>query len=142
MPHRLEQLINTGHLLVQATFADLDVDAVLDQRDSDPFDSAWRLAFENIEATKKHTVIAANDALRERAFILVYQHGPGGELAAYVSDDFGLLHDALALGSVDFWLAALLRCYLDGRFPCGEIVPLDCTLDEVLDPFIEDNSSE
>lgn len=130
--------MKTGRVLNRATFADLDVAAVLDQRDADPFDSAWTTAFAAIEALKQQTPVPANDAIREQAFKSVYQHGPGGDLAAYVSDDFGLLHDALALGGNDPWLVALLASYLRETLPCGDLVPLPRSFDDLLAPFFFD----
>jgi hypothetical protein len=46
------------------------------------------------------------------------------EICSYVSDDFGLIATALALGYDDSWLNALWLAYKNGQVPCGGLSPV------------------
>lgn len=44
-----------------------------------------------------------------------------GELAEYVSDDFGLIADSRILKYSDIWLDKLISSYENANIPCGNL---------------------
>jgi len=94
---------------------ELDCDSYLDERDKAPFDNNWSDAFELIEQAKiklsskeKKLLKDRVSVLRELIFKLVIRKSKNSELASYISDDFGLIFDALALNLDDPWIHTLL----------------------------------
>ena len=80
--------------------ADADIDAYLDARDEDPFDSDWLSAHQELESRKRgldepslRKLERANGKLRERVFKRVLGQA-GDDIAGYISDDFGLMFDS------------------------------------------------
>ena len=72
---------------------------LLDSRDSAPFDNEWCRVDEEIEALKNtQSYTDKNEEeqgnIREKAFMII-EENIDGELAEYVSDDFGLIYDSL-----------------------------------------------
>ena len=115
---------------------------ILDERDGPPFDTEWIVRFEQIEAEKRANplptdVTTAIAELRESAFLLAIQRWSSHDVAACVSDDMGLLGDALALDSYDPWINGLLRAYANGRLPNGEIVVVEGRLRDVAESALE-----
>ena len=51
----------------------------------------------------------------------IYALSNNGELAEYVSDDFGMIADAKLLGYEDPWLNKLISCYENKTIPCGSL---------------------
>ena len=99
--------------------ADADIDAYLDARDEDPFDSDWLSAHQELESRKRGLDEASSCAswnaptgLRERVFKRVLGQA-GDDIAGYISDDFGLMFDALAMDDLEaswvFGLYEVLR---------------------------------
>jgi len=106
----------------------LDSNSYLDERDRAPFDENWCNAFELIEKSKiklsskeKKLLKDRVAVLRETIFKLTIRISHDSELAGYISDDFGLIFDALALNLGDPWVQALLNEYLSGRLPKGSL---------------------
>lgn len=80
-------------------FTAIDIDHLLDNRDRDPFDSEWMRVYREIEAIKKEKSYTDEDKnhasnIREKVFMKIYNLSGHGELAEYVSDDFGLIVDS------------------------------------------------
>ena len=113
-------------LLGKVDFSDADLaDDLLDERDSDPFDSEWMRAYAavqdaEVEAELQKTNVAIDD-LREWAFKTAHGVSGNAEIAAYVADDFELIARALQANWSDEWLGALWQEYRVGRFPCGDL---------------------
>lgn len=108
--------------LEETDFSALDIDEVLDSRDDDAFDDQWSRVYGEIEALKPPCSDPhQNRDLRERAFRIVYRRSGSAELAGYLSDDFGLIADSMALGYSDRWLDRLIGCYQAGTVPFGEL---------------------
>ena len=59
--------------------------------------------------------------VREQEFQMIYEFTGNGDLAGYVSDDFGLIADAKLLGYEDLWLNKLCTCYENRTIPCGSL---------------------
>lgn len=60
------------------------------------------------------------DNLREKVFSMIEEYAES-ELAAYVSDDFGLIYDSLVLNYHDEWIIKLIAAYKDKKIPAGEL---------------------
>ena len=75
-------------------YTELDVDEILDKREMDSFDSEWVRVYQAIEDQKRGKNIDDTKDIREKAFMIVYQQSGCGELAGYISDDFGLVATA------------------------------------------------
>jgi predicted DsbA family dithiol-disulfide isomerase len=112
-----------GSLLPAALFADLDCEAILDARDSDPaFETEWLAARERLAAKWKAsrpgraTSAALEDARRE-SFLAVSSATGQHELSSYVSDDFELIAWASAVGDVPPVVAWLWESYASGAIP-------------------------
>lgn len=104
------------------------VDDYLDARDQAPFDSAWSLAAADVDAAAKgqpeearneHEALSKD--LREWVFKTTAERTGDPELAAYVSDDAGLMLEASLAGLSSAWIDGLRRCYALHRLPRGEL---------------------
>ncbi|MDX2006974.1 MAG: hypothetical protein SFU83_17190 [Meiothermus sp.] len=72
----------------------------LNQRDGEPFDTEWSRAFGELEAAKKtlssvrqKAIEDESGVLRETVFKAVLQAAKSPDLAAYLSDDAGLIYE-------------------------------------------------
>lgn len=111
-----------------------EIDAALDERDAPDFAESWMSAFRQVGAMKGCTQDAEPriTQLREMAYVQAYERWQSPDLAAYISDDFGLIADSLALNTDNAWLNGLLHAYLTLRFPHGNIVERPGQLDDNL----------
>lgn len=107
--------------LVNINYEKLDIDEILDKRESNSFDSEWVRVYQAIEELKKDKNIDDITDIREKAFMMVYEQSSCNELAGYISDDFGLIVDSKALNYSDEWLNKLIACYEKNIIPCGEL---------------------
>src|SRR5262249_14776165 len=96
----------------------------LDQRDDPRFAETWMKAFRQIEMKKEDKQDAESRVrrLRELAYLQAYERWHSPDLPAYISDDFGLIGDALVTNYSHGWLNGLLGAYLDLKFPQGSLV--------------------
>lgn len=102
-------------------YTELDVDEILDKREMDSFDSEWVRVYQAVEDQKRDKTIDDTEDIREKAFMIVYQQSGCGELAGYISDDFGLIADSKLLNYSDMWLDQLIACYENAIIPCGKL---------------------
>jgi hypothetical protein len=98
------------------------INDALDQRDEVLFSDQWMDVHGRLEARKQVTELAEPvearvTRLRELAYLQAYHRWKSADLAAQVSDDFGLIGEALATGYSHPWLNALFFEYWMGRFP-------------------------
>lgn len=70
-------------------------------------------------------------SIREEAYKITYNATKSPELAGYISDDFGLISDALILNYSDEWLNALAKEYIKGRIPHNKLKPLKGDLEMI-----------
>lgn len=119
----LDQLLDrlqSGQLLTEETFAELDADRYLDEREQSPFDEQWMEAFRRWgqDAETENDDDNESDAGREAAFKQTFRHTGNPDLAGYVSDDIGLICSALKRGGgEDPFILDLLRGYIEGKLP-------------------------
>ncbi len=95
-----------------------DWDAALDLRDNGEFDNLWtdtysKLRDENSSETEDIRTF------RETVFKKVLSLTGHSDLAAYASDDLGLIAEAAGAGHFSPFVESLWNSYLKGNFPCG-----------------------
>ncbi len=101
---------------------DIDyLNELLDSRDSASFDTEWCRINREIEALKNPQSYTDEDEetqvkIREKAFMIIQQNTKN-ELAAYVSDDFGLIYDSLILNYKDEWLDKVIAVHKNKKIP-------------------------
>lgn len=111
-------------LLSSINFDVLNIDELLDSRDSIIFDSEWIRVYKAIEALKSENNYSQSEKtknfnIRETVFRIIYNLTNDSDLAGYISDDFGLIFDAELLGYKDAWLTKFISCYKNKSIPCG-----------------------
>ncbi len=109
-----------------------EIEVYLDSRDHDPFDSSWSHAYSEIElrklaVDKKFLEILnkKNEQLRKDIFKITIKGTGSADLAAYVSDDFGMILDALYLNLNKSNAYHLLTFYQRGQLPQGTLNSLE-----------------
>lgn len=102
-------------------YEELDIEEILDKRDSDSFDGEWVRVYQAIEKLKKGKDVESTTKYREKAYRMVYEKSEDDELSGYISDDFGLIADSKILNYTDEWLDKLIACYQGAVIPCGEL---------------------
>lgn len=133
----LIQLVKEDRLLSEQALSHIQVDDLLDNRDEAQFSDEWMKIYEDISNKKLTSFIdeVTNqqiDLLRERVFKKVYRYTSSSDLAGYISDDFGLIGDALHVNYNNDWLSALLNCYIEHTIPFGALSKNNHTLFELL----------
>ncbi|WP_417763050.1 hypothetical protein [Shewanella sp.] len=115
----LQQAIAAGEMLNAALFEQHNLDALLDQRDSAPFDTAWMASFNTISRQWQSADLASDaiDALRQESFLASSRHTQQHEIASYVSDDFELIGKMLLLGATEPFVQHLLSQYQQNCIP-------------------------
>jgi len=115
--------LETGELLPDEVFRSIDLDAVLDRRDSPAFEERWLHAYKEIESTwGRRTELHAHESslyrLREFAFRRTFTATSGHhDVAASVSDDFDLICKK-NLAEIDQpFVDELEAAYRANRFP-------------------------
>lgn len=99
---------------------DSSVDQILDDRDSEEFSQRWMAVFNVVESHKdgmNESQSVLSTRIRKAAYLRAYARWKLPELAAFVSDDFGLIADAAATGVDDPWVNAMLQSYRKGVIP-------------------------
>jgi hypothetical protein len=117
--HILSNLIRKEGFFEAVVSGINDWDDALDKRDDTFFDSAWTRNFNEL---KDFDYRDGDDAklvseVREFVFKKVYYLTNSSEVAGCISDDFGLVADAVCKYKVSGWVADLLDTYISGRFP-------------------------
>lgn len=112
--------------LKDVCYDDIEVDDLLDSRDEEVFDSEWIETYNYVENMKRrygYSEQQENDCscVREKAFMIVCE-ACDGELAGYVSDDFGLIFDSQIVGFENDFLKKLINAYSQAIIPDGSIL--------------------
>jgi hypothetical protein len=107
-------------------FNNIDSDEILDLRDSELFDSEWNRVYKAVEEQKKIKGYSdenrkLSNEYRKNTYLRVYDLCDSDSLAAYISDDFGLVCDSELVGYTDSWLQVLIKTYATSKIPCGHI---------------------
>jgi hypothetical protein len=132
---KLRDLLLSGSLLSKHTFDIDDIELLLDNRDISVFDNEWIRNYNEIKAMKTSIPPEVNklvESIREIAFKITYDSTESSDLASYISDDFGLIAEALFLNYNDDWLNALLKEYTKSKVPHNTLIPLKGKLEEFI----------
>lgn len=108
---------------IEKAFDGIDLDEAVELREAEEFDGNWVRVY-NITQNAEHNADypqSENDKLREQAYLKAYSLCEDDDIAAFVSDDFGLMFDAEVLGIDDPWLEKLIDSYRRYVFPCGRL---------------------
>lgn len=137
MVPKLMQLVKEDRLLSEHVFSNIEVDDLLEHRDEAQFSDEWMKIYDDISNKKLTSFIdeitnQQIDLLRERVYKKVYRYTSSSDLAGFISDDFGLIGDALHVSYNNDWLSALLKCYIEDTIPFGTLAKNDHTLIELL----------
>ncbi|AMO20552.1 hypothetical protein [Flavobacterium columnare] len=92
------------------------INELLDERDEDDFSDKWSESFENVEELKVDES-AESEALRESIFKKVIDKTGSSDLASYISDDFGLLYDALNVNYKNKFIEKIWDSYKNNLIP-------------------------
>lgn len=132
---KLIGLVEKQKIVNADLFEALDLDSVLDERDSDPFDREWVRCNDAVQSLLEEQGDMPVDVsdLAQQSFLAASDVTDQHDIASYVSDDFRLIAEALSAGYEDQWLSSLLREYGRSQFPTGVLRPLDKTLSEVIE---------
>lgn len=132
---RFKELIDSKILLSENTFVIDDIESILNYRDEADFDEEWIRNYNAINEKKGLIDLKSKELIqeiREVSFKAVYDAAQSGELAEYVSDDFGLMAEALVVNYNDQWLNALGKTYVEGKIPYGNLKVIKGELSEIL----------
>ncbi|GFZ31505.1 hypothetical protein CSC2_20310 [Clostridium zeae] len=132
---QLKRLLLTGVLLSEDSFTNNDADFILDGREMDVFDSEWIRNYNKIrknENLKTPEVKELVDSIREISYKSTYKATQSSDLAGYISDDFGLIAEALLIDYNDNWVNALAYHYVEGKIPHSVLEPLKGQLYEIV----------
>ena len=110
----------------------------LDRRAEEDFETRWLAVHRHLEGGKdqlQHPELI--QSICREVFLSVFRALPSDELAGEISDDFGLICQALDIGYQDPWLNGLLACYLKGSLPQGALQTSEEDLPAQLQRFLE-----
>ncbi|MGH8080590.1 MAG: hypothetical protein ACREP7_08450 [Lysobacter sp.] len=100
------------------------VDAYLDGRDSDPFDTQWvgadaalRSHKSRLDAERVARTDAESAGLRQRIFAAVIQTSGHADLAGYLADDAALIYENDSLNFGSDWIDSLRGRYESQQLP-------------------------
>ncbi|MED5595311.1 hypothetical protein [Janthinobacterium sp. P210006] len=106
-----------GDILLERIFRkNTDWDAKLDARDSFEFDHAWSMSHKKVTSSCPPEDGPVRE-VREAAYKKVYQITKNADLAAYVSDDMGLIVLACKNKLDVEFIDNLWKSYTQGEFP-------------------------
>ncbi len=114
-------MLNDGRMIERIEFdPESSVEDILDARDSEDFASQWMRVYASIDSQKRMISQIQSEystKIRELAYLRAYARWKSPDLAAYISDDFGLIADTAALGVYEPWVEAMLEKYKEGKIP-------------------------
>ncbi|HET6252153.1 MAG TPA: hypothetical protein VFE47_30990 [Tepidisphaeraceae bacterium] len=114
----LERMEN-GSPILHLMLKEEEVVAAVDERDDRSFADQWMSLFRQVEIIKggRRDADPRVGRLRELAYLQAFERWRSSDLAAMISDDFGLIGDALAVGFEDESIKKILEQYLALKFP-------------------------
>ena len=114
-----ENYVNTNLHLIVEKLPEEEYDIILDERDCDTFSQQWIQVYNAVEQLKVQMGISAtyNEDIRRKTFCTVLNITGNDDLAAYISDDLGLIMDAIKVDANDSWINTLWQSYKNGIIP-------------------------
>ena len=105
--------------LILGRLSDETIDNILVERDDNFFSEQWMQAYNEVEKQKKQQGVPStyNEDIRKIVFNMVLEITNNDDLAAYISDDFGLIWDAEKVDINNNWINVLWQSYKKGEIP-------------------------
>lgn len=108
----------------------VQIDEVLNKRDCELFSVQWTRVYNELNKIKQKENLMEiyrgyDEKLRRSVFLEVYNITLSGDMASYISDDFGLILDSIIFNYKDNWINSLWTQYIRGKIPQGELIPTD-----------------
>lgn len=115
----IENYININLPKILEKLSEEDYYTILDKRDCDTFSEQWMQVNKIIEQLKAQMNIPTtyNENIRKKTFGIVLDITNNDDLAAYISDDLGLIVDAIKVGANIQLINALWLSYKNGVIP-------------------------
>lgn len=115
----IENYININLPKILEKLSEEDYYTILDKRDCDTFSEQWMQVYKIIEQLKAQMNIPTtyNENIRKKTFGIVLDITNNDDLAAYISDDLGLIVDAIKVGANIQLINALWLSYKNGVIP-------------------------
>lgn len=135
---KAEQILNKFIVenlpIILRKYSQDEYEQILDKRDMDIFSNKWMDIYKSIhEKIEKDQVDnSSSDILRENVFKIVLANTGNSDLAAYISDDFGLFLDAVQINFNNEWLNSLWITYKENKIPCENIGKVKGKLEDLM----------
>lgn len=115
----LKKIIEIDLPIIWGKLSDENIDNILNERDNNFLSEQWMQAYHEVENSKKQQGVPANygEEIRKNAFNIVLKITDNDDLAAYISDDLGLILDAEKVNVNNSWINALWQAYKNGEIP-------------------------
>ena len=115
----LKNIIQNELQLILGRLSDETIDNILVERDDNFFSEQWMQAYNEVEKQKKQQGVPStyNEDIRKIVFNMVLEITNNDDLAAYISDDFGLIWDAEKVDINNNWINVLWQSYKKGEIP-------------------------
>ena len=112
----IKTIIQNELPLILGRLSEETINNILDERDDNFFSEQWMQAYNEVEKQKKQQGVPAtySEDIRKKAFNIVLQITDNDDLAAYISDDLGLILDAEKVNVNNSWINALWQSYKNG----------------------------
>lgn len=115
--------INDNLCSLLDSYDESDFDDILDERDEEYFSDVWMNNYNEVEKIAKEKSIdkSFSNMMREKSFKIILEKTQNSDLASYISDDFGLLCNAIDVKHNSGWLKALWCEYQNNKIPNGKL---------------------
>ena len=115
----IKNIIQNELPLILGRLSDETIDNILVERDDNFFSEQWMQAYNEVEKQKKQQGVPPtyNEDIRKIVFNMVLEITNNDDLAAYISDDFGLIWDAEKVDINNNWINVLWQSYKKGEIP-------------------------
>lgn len=115
----IKNIIQNELPLILGRLSDETIDNILVERDDNFFSEQWMQAYNEVEKQKKRQGVPStyNEDIRKIVFNMVLEITNNDDLAAYISDDFGLIWDAEKVDINNNWINVLWQSYKKGEIP-------------------------
>ena len=115
----IKNIIQNELPLILGRLSEETINNILDERDDNFFSEQWMQAYNEVEKQKKQQGVPAtySEDIRKKAFNIVLQITDNDDLAAYISDDLGLILDAEKVNVNNSWINALWQSYKNRKIP-------------------------
>ena len=115
----IKNIIQNELPLILGRLSEETINNILDERDDNFFSEQWMQAYNEVEKQNKQQGVPAtySEDIRKKAFNIVLQITDNDDLAAYISDDLGLILDAEKVNVNNSWINALWQSYKNGKIP-------------------------